>query len=62
MAEENQDNTLERLRKGEKVYCDKCGKGYFVPYNTSAEKAHSFDCSNPKCDNHVHWDPVINIE
>ena len=61
--EERKDKTrLERLRSGEKVRCEKCGKGFFVPYATTVDKATYFDCSNPKCDNYVHCDPQIDIE
>lgn len=48
------------LRNGERVICPKCGKDYLRPYNTTADKAHWFDCSN--CDFHAHWDPIIDIE
>lgn len=55
-------NFIDKLKKGEKIECKSCHKGYYVPYNTSADKAHSFCCSNPECNAFVHWDPVINIE
>ncbi len=59
MAEEN---LIDKLIKGEKVKCKICGEGYYIPFNTSADKAHSFCCSNPNCNIFVHRDPIINIE
>lgn len=62
MEEGEAGSLLERLKSGEKVLCRVCGKGYFIPYNTTADKAHCFNCSNPDCKNFYHWDPVIDIE
>jgi len=62
MAEEKTDSLFERLKNGEKIICSKCGKGYFIPYNTSANKAHAFNCSNSECGNYLHFDPTINID
>jgi len=53
---------IDRLAKGEKVQCEVCGKGYYIPYNSTADKAHYFNCSNPDCDGYFHWDPMIEIE
>lgn len=61
MAEKN-DDFLSRIKKGEKIKCTICHKGYYIPYNTTADKAHSFNCSNPKCNGHYDFDPIINIE
>ena len=37
----------EKLRNGEKVQCDICGKGYLVtPYDYKT--SHYFECSNCK--------------
>ena len=33
---------LERLKSGEKVLCEICKKGYYTPYNTTADKAQYF--------------------
>ena len=62
MAKEEADNLSDKLRSGEKVLCEKCGKGYYIPYNTTADKAHNFNCSNPDCNNFIHWDAVIDLE
>lgn len=63
MVEDNvRISILDRLRRGEKVECAKCHNGYLIPYNTTADKAHSFNCSNEECDGHYQWDPVINFE
>lgn len=53
---------LDRLRDGEIVICSKCKKGYFIPFNTTADKAHAFNCSNPDCNNYINIDPVIDLE
>ena len=53
---------IDRLHNGEKVKCEVFNKGYMAPYNTSADKAHGFICTNPDCNNRFHWDPVINLE
>ena len=59
MAEES---LIDKLVKGEKIECKSCNNGYYIPYNTSADKAHSFYCSNPKCNFIIRRDPVIEIE
>ncbi len=55
-------NLTDRLSKGEVIKCTQCEKGYYVPYNTTADKAHAFICSNPDCNSHIFIDPIINIE
>lgn len=62
MKEKTVKSKWEQLRSGEKLICDKCGRGFFIPFNTAADKAHTFDCSNPECDNYIHCDPQIDIE
>lgn len=62
MADGKRDDILDQLRNGKKILCSRCGVGYMIPYNTSAEKAHSFNCSNPKCNHYLHYDPVIEID
>lgn len=51
---------LSRLVSGEKVLCDKCNKGYLVPYNTTSDKAHIFRCTH--CENFIHCDPNVVVE
>lgn len=58
----NAENLIDKLISGEKVECNICEKGYFVPFNTTADKAHSFNCSNPNCKYHINIDKVIEIE
>ncbi len=62
MAEENHDSILERLRSGESVLCEICKKGFYIPYNTTPDKAHSFNCSNSDCNNRINIDAIIDIE
>lgn len=62
MAEEKHGSQLEKLRAGEKIICPKCKSGYFIPYNTTADKAHAFNCSNSDCGNYISFDPIIDIE
>ena len=52
----------EILRRGIKVECPKCKHGILLPYNTTPEKAHSYNCSNLECDQHINLDMVIDIE
>lgn len=58
MAEENK-SILSRLKSGEKVLCEVCKKGYLIPYNTTAEKAHIFVCSNDDCSGHLDTLPAF---
>lgn len=60
MAEEN--DILTKLKKGEKVECPVCHNGYYVPVNTTADKAHCFVCTNKECNGHYRWEPIIDIE
>lgn len=62
MAKEEADSLLSRLRTGKKVLCEKCGKGYYIPYNTTADKAHGFYCSEKNCNNFINIDVAIDIE
>jgi hypothetical protein len=57
-----EENLIDKLIKGEKVKCKACHSGYFIPFNTTADKAHSFYCSNPKCNFIVRIDPIIEVE
>lgn len=59
---ENNDDIFTRLKNGEKVICSICHKGFYIPYNATPDKAHSFVCSNKNCNGHYHWDPNIDIE
>ncbi len=52
----------DKLRKGEPVLCYKCKKSVLLPFNTTADKAHDFNCSDENCDGHIHFVPGINIE
>ena len=50
---------LEKLRKGQEVVCEVCGKGI---YETTAnyETSNYFHCNN--CDNFIHITPNIIVE
>lgn len=53
--------SLDRLLRGEKkVKCNKCNKGFFIPFNPEAKINHYYYCNY--CGHHLHWDPVVNIE
>ena len=56
------ENLVDRLIQGEIIACEMCNNGYYSPFNTSADKAHSFCCSNPECNSCIIIDPIINIE
>lgn len=56
------DNILSELIEGKNVKCPKCHIGDINPFNTTADKAHYFDCSNEECDWYMHFDPIIEIE
>ena len=60
--EEKTNNILSRLRNGEKVACLICHNGYYIPYNTTADKAHAFNCSNENCNGHYNCDSLIDVE
>ncbi|MGN1456572.1 MAG: hypothetical protein ACI4XP_01310 [Acutalibacteraceae bacterium] len=61
MDENVQDELWEdRLISGEELLCPECKNGILVPYNTTADKAHCFNCT--KCDFFVHLDFGVNIE
>lgn len=64
MAEEYKNTSSDYidLRKGKEFLCPKCNTGVLKPYNTTADKAHSFICSNKNCDGYIHFDPVIDID
>ena len=57
-----EEDLIDRLVKGEKIKCKSCNSGYYLPFNTSADKAHTFYCSNQKCNFIIHKDPIIKIE
>lgn len=57
------NNLYYRLYTGEKVKCPNCEVGIIKPFNnTSPDRAHSFVCTNEKCDFHLHVDPMIIVE
>ncbi len=60
MAENEVNDLVTKLQREDRVVCPKCNKGIVLPYNTTADKAHYFNCTN--CDFFVHLDPIINIE
>lgn len=59
---EGKRSVLDNLRQGEKVKCPDCKNGYYIPYNTTADKAHSFRCSNPECGSFIRTIPMIDID
>lgn len=60
--DEKRDSLIDRLRNGERITCPKCKSGIIIPFNTSHDKAHSFNCSNESCNFNCHWDPVIDLK
>lgn len=60
MQKDRNESLSERLRKGEKVICNKCGVGHYEPYNTTYDKAHAYICTH--CDCYVNLTPMIDIE
>ena len=55
-------NLVDRLKKNEAINCPKCGSGILQPYNTTADKAHDFNCTNAECNFRVHCDANIDVE
>lgn len=49
-----------RLLDGEEVVCENCGKGIYRPFNPQFKVNHSYVCD--RCGDHVHWDPVVEVE
>ena len=37
-----EEEIIDKLVKGEKVKCEFCGAGFWVPFNTTYDKAHCF--------------------
>ena len=54
------DCMIKRLRAGETVRCEECGKGFYRPSNPASDINHWYICDN--CGAHVHWDPVVEVE
>jgi uncharacterized protein (DUF983 family) len=53
---------VDNLKSGVRVVCPKCKNGIVLPFNTTAEKAHAFNCDNPKCDFRITIEEPIDIE
>ncbi|MGN1457115.1 MAG: hypothetical protein ACI4XP_04065 [Acutalibacteraceae bacterium] len=61
MSEDIHNDILtNQLISGKEVLCPECKNGILVPYNTTANKAHYFNCTN--CNFFVHFDFGVNIE
>lgn len=50
----------EKLRKGEKILCQKCHKDYYVTDCTDKPTSHFFYC--PKCNQSINIDDSIIVE
>jgi uncharacterized protein (DUF983 family) len=59
---ENVQKMVDNLKSGVRVVCPKCKNGIVLPFNTTAEKAHAFNCDNPKCDFRITIEEPIDIE
>ena len=57
---ENGYNLIERLRKGEKIKCEGCKKGYYVTNAKSISLSHEFKCNN--CSSVLRVSPNITVE
>lgn len=55
-------NLEDRLRSGMAVKCPKCKNGTLLPFNTTVNKAHDFNCNNEKCDFYIHYESSIDID
>ncbi len=56
----NQENILERLRKGEKITCIDCKKGIYITSAIKPSQSHEFICS--KCGSVIRATPNIFVE
>lgn len=59
MAEER---IIDRLRRGEKILCPLCKKGYYDNSGKVSLKTNYFHCNNPECSEYVHEQNPINID
>lgn len=54
------DILANQLISGKEILCPECKSGILIPYNTTADKAHCFNCT--KCDFFVNLDFGVDIE
>ena len=57
---ENGYELIERLRKGEKIKCTDCQKGYYTTNTEDVSTAHEFRCN--KCNSVLRISPNITVE
>lgn len=50
----------DKLLKGEKVLCPRCGKSYLESSTPGAEVSYWFMCAN--CGYSCHWEPAVVVE
>lgn len=55
-------NRIDILASGGKVKCAVCKNGYYIPYNTTADKAHCFECSRGNCNSVINIDSCVLVE
>ena len=61
MEEESKVLTIgERLRNGEKIFCNSCKEGFFITDIQDISKSHGFYCN--VCNAMINIDPIIDIE
>ncbi len=57
---ENLISLGERLLNGEKVVCEDCEKGYYLPLNPNAKTNHYYYCS--ECGKKIHFEENVVVE
>ncbi|MBR1831552.1 MAG: hypothetical protein IJ784_03870 [Ruminiclostridium sp.] len=57
-----EENLIERLRKGEKIICDVCKKHYYDVSYENREISNYFHCEDPNCKGYVHIQKSIIVE
>ena len=57
-----EENLIERLRKGERIICAVCRKHYYDVSYEKREISNYFHCEDPDCKGYVHIQKSINVE
>lgn len=57
-----EERTIDKLRKGEKVLCEICKKNYMDVSSPNRRYSNYFHCEDPNCKGSVHEQKTIDVE